>query len=148
VSPAARRTWRALPAAAQDLERLADDDPRLKLRAVALLDLLADGRIDGVELKEMAFYGDLSGCFKYYFGATGGDITHRIVYRRLADGGLEVIEAIAVEQRDDGYVYLLASNRIGSLPTSSRKALNRVHQSVIARRTSQRDRRRRQPPST
>lgn len=140
MSAVAGRKWQAHPAAEQDIERLAEDDPRLKLRAVALLDLLADGKIAGKELENMAFYGDLSDCFKFYFGATRDTITHRIVYRKLAGvgGGIEVIEAIAVEQRAEGYVYLLASTRMARLPDTAKKAYNRVHQKVIALRGEKR----------
>jgi len=134
VSASAGRKWRAHPAAENDIERLAEDDPKLKLRAIALLDLLADGRIEGLELKDKSFYGDLSDCFKFYFGVTGDAITHRIVYRKLADGGIEIVEAIAVEAREDGYVYLLASARMGRLPATAKKAYNRIHQKVVARR--------------
>lgn len=128
------RKWRAHPAVEQDIERLGADDPKLKVRAVALLDLLADGKVAGEALKDMAFYGDLSDCFKFYFGVTGGGVTHRIVYRTLAGGGIEIVEAIAVEERQEGYVYLLASQRLGRLPDTARKAFNRTHQKVIARR--------------
>ncbi|CAB4572639.1 MAG: hypothetical protein F2534_12825 [Actinobacteria bacterium] len=134
MSAPAGRKWRAHPAVEKDIERLGEDDPRLKVRAVALLDLLADGKVAGEELKDMAFYGDLSDCFKFYFGITGGAITHRIVYRTLADGGIEIVEAIAVEEREEGYVYLLASHRLGRLPDTAKKAFNRAHQKVIARR--------------
>ena len=100
--------------------------------------------IAGQALRNTAFYGDLSDCFKYYFGVT--DVaTHRIVYRKLPSGAIEVIEAIAVEQREDGYVYLLAASRLKTLPDSSTNALTRIHQKVIRRRSDKRNSGRQRP---
>lgn len=83
----------------------------------------------------MASYGDLSDCFKVYFGTTD-EPTHRIVYRHLDDGDIEVIEAVAVEARADGYVYLLAASRLGRLPKESKRRFDRIHQAMIALRSS------------
>jgi len=141
VSAPHPRRWRALPAAVADIERLGEDDHRLRLRAVVLLDLVAGGRHRGRPLEDMAFYGDLSDCFKVYFGVDGA-ATHRIVYRVL-DGELEVIEVVAVEQREEGYVYLLAAKRTGRITDAAQRSLDRVHQSVIRRRGEQRRRIRR-----
>lgn len=135
------RRWRAVPAAEDDFRRLEEDDARLPLRAVALLDLIAVGKLKGEILKDSAFYGDLSDHYKFYFGLTDKP-THRIVYREIPGGGIHVVEVVVVEQRDEGYVYLLASNRLGRLPDSTRKAFNRVHQKVIARRGEMRRARR------
>lgn len=136
TTPASRK-WRAVPAAVGDLDRLREDDPRLALRAIALLDLIASGALRGVPLKDSPFYGDLSDHYKFYFGLTR-NATHRIVYRILPEGSLILIEVIVLEQREEGYVYLLASSRLGRLPESTRNALNRVHQKVIKRRGEQR----------
>jgi len=134
TKPKPKRRAQYLPAAAADLTRLKADDDRLPIRAVALVDLVVDGKIDGVELQLLASYGDLSDCRKIYFGLTS-EPTHRIVYRELADGTTQVIEVVAVEQRDEGYVYLLAAQRLARLPTETKPKLNRVHQDVIQRRS-------------
>lgn len=135
-----RRGWRALPAAEQDLERLRHDHERLAVRAIALLDLIAEGKYAVEPLNQMASYGDLADCYKVYFGLTDAS-THRIVYRKLESGAIEVIEAVAIEERAEGYVYLLAASRLNRLPTESKKRFNRVHQAAIAARAKRR------PPS-
>jgi hypothetical protein len=137
VTGPARRRWQAHPAAEQDLIRLGNDHPRLPLRAIALLDLIDAGRLSGTPLADSAFYGDLSDCFKFYFGL-GEAPTHRLVYRSLADGRVEVLELIAAEQREHGYVYLLASKRLGRLPVTTQRAFDRIHQTVIRRRGTKR----------
>lgn len=135
--------WRAIPAAVADLTRLGEDDPRLAARAIAVLDLISIGKLQGKPLQDSLLYGDLSDYYKFYFGVST-DATHRIVYRQLVDGAIDVIEVIVVEQREEGYVYLLASHRLGRLPSSTKKAFNRVHQAVIARRGKQRSNKKRQ----
>lgn len=75
---------------------------------------------------------------KVYFGRTGKDISHRIIYRSDDADAIEVVEVVAVESRDEGYAYLLAANRLGRLPTETRSKRNRVHQAVIARRSERR----------
>ncbi len=121
--------------AASDIERLKTDSERLGLRALALIQLLGDGKISGQPLKDVARYGDLRDCFKVYFGETGTAATHRLVYQETDDGGIEVKEVVAVEQRGDDYVYLLVANRLKRLPAETKRAFNRVHQQVIARRS-------------
>ena len=128
-----------LPAATADLGRLEQDNHRLVVRAQALVELIVDREIEGEELKLLASYGDLTDCRKIYFGVTS-DPTHRIVYRLLADGAIEVVEVVAVEQREEGYVYLLAAQRLARLPAETKKRLTRVHQGVIQRRSDSRKR--------
>lgn len=70
MSAAAGRKWRAHPAVEQDIKRLGEDDPRLKVRAVALMDLLADGKV-AAEHRTV----DLSTLLKFRGGAQSGDVT-------------------------------------------------------------------------
>ncbi len=109
-----------LGAAATDIERLANDDPVVGRLAASKVRELARGDVVGKPLAEMASTGDLSDCFKLYFGI-GSPPTHRIVYVEITDAGppvLEIVEIVEiVEERDDLYAYLLASNRLGRLPT-------------------------------
>ncbi len=120
-----------------DLVRLDQDNHRLVVRAQALVELVVDREIEGEEFKLLASYGDLSDCRKIYFGVTA-EPTHRIVYRLLADEEIEVVQVVAVEQREEGYVYLLAAQRLAQLPAETKGRLNRVHQDVIKRRSESR----------
>ena len=139
-------TW--LAQAREDLKRLRQDDERLARRAIGLVQLVETGRLEGAPLQNLALYGDLSDCHKIYFGAEAGQNTHRITYRVIVDGHLELVEIVAVEQRQDGYVYLLAAKRLGRLPQETNRKLNRVHQSVIAARSALRRRKMKLPTST
>jgi hypothetical protein len=133
----ARRSLSVTQAATRDIERLSKDAVGLDVRARALIELVEEGRVTGQELTLMPSYGDLSDCRKIYFGLHKDDATHRLVYQVVQDGGvatLEVVAVVAVENRDEGYVYLLASNRLGRLPDETRPKLNRVHQQHIAKR--------------
>lgn len=136
-----KRRAHYLPAATADLGGLEQDNHRLVVRAQALVELVVDREIEGEELKLLASYGDLSDCRKIYFGVTS-EPTHRIVYRLLADEEIEVVQVVAVEQREEGYVYLLAAQRLARLPGETKKRLNRVHQGVIKRRSESRRRQR------
>lgn len=108
---AAPRQVRVTEQAAADIERLREDDPQLAARAQALVQLLEEGKIQGRPLRHLASYGDLSDCRKLYFGRGGSDATHRMVYRLSTAGAIEVLEVVAIEAREDGYVYLLAAHR-------------------------------------
>lgn len=139
TSATARRLT-LLPAAQADIARLGEDDPALELRATALVTLVQAGRVAGQPLKDLPTYGDLSDCRKVYFG-TGASTkpTHRLVYQvvDVEDDGtevVEVVEIVAVEARDEGYVYLLASDRLGRLPEETKPRKKRTHEAVIARR--------------
>lgn len=100
-----------------------------------MIDLVVEGEIEGVELQLLPAYGDLTDCRKVYFGLTS-EPTHRIVYRLDSSGIVEVIEVVAIEQRDEGYVYLLAAQRLARLPPEAKPRFDRVHQSVIKRRSA------------
>lgn len=119
---------------------MGEDDPALELRATALVTLVEAGRVTGQPLNDLPAYGDLSDCRKVYFG-TGASArpTHRLVYQVLGveDDGtevVEVVEVVAVEAREEGYVYLLAADRLGRLPEETKPRKKRTHEAVIARR--------------
>lgn len=126
-----------LLAAEKDLERLRADDPALPSAALRTLRDVVNGTIEGAPLNEMAVAGDLSDCRKLYFGP-GKPPSHRIVYRLLGDGTVEVIEVVAVEAREDMYAYLLAATRLQRLPAETKGRFNRIHQGVIRRRGERR----------
>ncbi len=134
-----QRRLTVIPAADADIGRLAKDNPRLAIRARAVIGLVAAGEITGAPLELMASYGDLTDCRKVYFGVTDAP-THRLVYQIVGEGSkmrLEVVEVVAVEARAEGYVYLLAAIRLNRLPSESRPKLGRVDQREIARRSAE-----------
>jgi hypothetical protein len=116
--PPKRRKLRALPEVAGDINAL----PTQKLKEIALQRIsdVMNGRLSGARLEDMSRTGDLTDCFKLYFDETGGpDPAYRVVYRELAEGAFEVVEVVAVEQREELYVYALAALRLGRLPEGS-----------------------------
>ncbi len=110
-----RRRLVYLEAAAEDIRRLHRQDPALVLVVLQRLTDLAKGRLDGEPL-ERRVAGDLSDCRKLYVGVLGGQPTHRIVYRLVSGGIVEVLEVIAVGAREALAVYLEAARRLGRLP--------------------------------
>lgn len=133
--PPRRRKARFLEAAKADVGRLAQDDPQLAVLALRKVRDLENRTVDGTPLEEMASTGDLRDCRKLYFGP-GDPPSHRIVYRDLGEsGGVEVVEVVALEARDELYAYLLAAARLGRLPIGSKRRFNRLHQQVIQRRS-------------
>lgn len=141
MAPPQRRSLDIRPKAQADIERLALDDARLPGRINTLLGRLVSADLTGEALSEMPRYGNLTDCYKIYFGVPGQpQNTHRIVYRLRAGGVVDVIEVVAVEEKDGGYVYLTVADRLGRLPAESRGALMSEHQKRIARRGAQRGR--------
>ncbi|MBK5224177.1 MAG: hypothetical protein JJE52_15145 [Acidimicrobiia bacterium] len=49
-----------------------------------------------------------------------------------------MVEVVAVEARDEGYVYLLVAERLGRLPEETKARKKRTHEAVVARRGAQR----------
>ncbi len=121
------------PDARQDLLRLKSMDVALATVAASMLKRLASGSISGVPLEKMPKFGDLSDCRKVYFGY-GNPPTHRIVYREIDETQIEVFEIVAVESRDDAYVYLLTALRLQRLPQETHQEYMSVHQRIIAER--------------
>lgn len=133
---AARRTVSWLSAAQADVARIQKDDAAIAKKALQVAKDLEAGSVTGVKLRDAPRTGDLSDCCKIYFGS-GSPPSHRFVYREVstAEGlTLEVVEVVAVEARQESYVYLLASSRLKRLPEETKKAFSAVHQRVIARR--------------
>ncbi len=121
------------PDARQDLLRLKSIDVALATVAASMLKRLASGSISGVPLEKMPKFGDLSDCRKVYFGY-GNPPTHRIVYREIDETQIEVFEIVAVESRDDAYVYLLTALRLQRLAQETHREYMSVHQRIIAER--------------
>jgi len=121
------------PDARQDLLRLKSMDTALATVAASMLKRLASGRISGVPLEKMPKFGDLSDCRKVYFGY-GNPPSHRIVYREIDETRIEVFEIVALESRDDAYVYLLTALRLKRLPQETHQEYMSVHQRIIAER--------------
>ena len=127
------RTLQIRPEAREDVRRLTMLDRRLAVIASTALRNIANGTTVGVPLEKMAKFGDLSDCRKVYFGY-GNPPTHRIVYRELDEETIEIIDVVALESREDAYVYLLAAERLRRLPEETQQEFKSVHQRIIAKR--------------
>jgi hypothetical protein len=127
------RTLKIRPEAREDVRRLTKLDRRLAVVASTALRNIANGTTVGVPLKKVAKFGDLSDCRKVYFGY-GNPPTHRIVYRELDEETIEIIDVVALESREDAYVYLLAAERLRRLPEETQQEFTSVHQRIIAKR--------------
>jgi hypothetical protein len=127
------RTLQIRPEAREDVRRLTKLDRRLAVVASSALRNIANGTTVGVPLEKMAKFGDLSVCRKVYFGY-GNPPTHRIVYRELDEETIEIIDVVALESREDAYVYLLAAERLRRLPEETQQEFKSVHQRIIAKR--------------
>ena len=127
------RTLKIRPEAREDVRRLTKLDRRLAVVASTALRNIANGTTAGVPLEKMAKFGDLSDCRKVYFGY-GNPPTHRIVYRELDENTIEIIDVVAIESREDAYVYLLTAERLRRLPEETHQEFTSVHQRIIAKR--------------
>lgn len=138
MSASQSRTIDISPDARQDLLRLKSFDLALATVAASMLKRLASGSVTGVPLEKMPKFGDLSDCRKVYFGY-GSPPSHRIVYRIIDETRIEICEVIAVESRDDAYVYLLTALRLQRLPTETTHEYESVHQRMIASRAAKKN---------
>lgn len=127
------RTLKIRPEAREDVRRLTKLDRRLAVVAATALRNISNGSTVGVPLEKMAKFGDLSDCRKVYFGY-GNPPTHRIVYRELDENTIEIIDVVAIESREDAYVYLLTAERLRRLPDETQQEFKSVHQRIIAKR--------------
>jgi hypothetical protein len=127
------RTLKIRPEAREDVRRLTKLDRRLAVVAATALRNISNGTTVGVPLEKMAKFGDLSDYRKVYFGY-GSPPTHRIVYRELDENTIEIIDVVAIESREDAYVYLLAAERLRRLPEETQQEFTSVHQRIIAKR--------------
>lgn len=138
MSKSSPRKIEISPEARQDLLRLKASDIAIATVAASMLKRLASGSASGVPLEKMPKFGDLSDCRKVYFGI-GNPPSHRMVYRIIDEIRIEVFEIVAVESRDDAYVYLLAALRLQRLPVETQQEYQSVHQRMIASRAAKKD---------
>jgi hypothetical protein len=117
--PFTRVTFRA--EAMEDLRRLAGQSQAVLVEVFRLLKALDAGALTPVPLHDYAKTGDLSDCGKIVV-AVEGEAEHRIVVRDVDDGGFEVSEVIAVEDRTADLPYLLAGLRLGRLEDPVRRS--------------------------
>lgn len=110
---ARHRQFRAHPEVADDLRAIRRHNEKLAVLTIQKIADLRAGRVSGDLLGVLPGTGDLSDCRKLYVGLEYGRPTHRIVYREHDDGVLEVIEIIAVGEREALAVYLTALGRLG-----------------------------------
>lgn len=107
------RQFRAHPEVAEDLRTIRRHDEKLALLILREIADLRAGRVSGEPLEVLPGTGDLSDCRKLYVGLEYGRPTHRIVYREHDDGVVELIEVIAVGEREAFTVYLTTLRRLG-----------------------------------
>lgn len=98
------------PEVENDFSKLVETNTKgqeLALEALGLLDDLADGKINGQPLTLL--HGiDLRGYKRLYFN----NAKHRIIYKEIETGSIEVVEVVCVGKRNNFEVYIEASNRI------------------------------------
>jgi hypothetical protein len=107
------RRFGALPEVTDDLRAIRLENEKLGTLIIQKLADLRAGRITGQPLENLPWVGDLSDCRKIYVGLEFGRPTHRIVYSSHDDGVIEVIQVIAVGEREALAVYLDALRRLG-----------------------------------
>ena len=107
------RRFVALPEVTDDLRAIRLKDEKLAILIIEKLADLRAGRITGQPLENLPGTGNLSDCRKIYVGLEFGRPTHRIVYASHDDGAVEVIQVIAVGEREAVAVYLDALRRLG-----------------------------------
>lgn len=107
--------------AMEDLRRLAERSRATLLEVFRLLKALDAGALASVPLHDYVKTGDLTDCGKIVV-AIEGEPQHRIVVRDLGEGGFEVSEVIAVEDRTGDLPYLLAGLRLGRLEDPVRRS--------------------------
>jgi hypothetical protein len=107
------RRFGALPEVTDDLRAIRLENEKLAILIIQKLADLKAGRISGQPLENLPDTGDLSDCRKIYVGLAFGPPTHRIVYASYDDGAVEVIQVIAVGEREALAVYLDALRRLG-----------------------------------
>lgn len=94
----------------EDFEKLVSTNAKgqeLGMEAISLLDQLAAGEIKGQPLSLL--HGiDLRGYNRLYFN----NAKHRIIYREIESGTIEVIEVVCIGKRNNFEAYIDASNRI------------------------------------
>ena len=119
MTPFTRVTFR--DDAMEDLRRLAERSQPVLLEVFRLLKALDNGSLKPAALHDHAKTGDLTDCGKIAVRVEG-DVEHRIVVRDAGDGGFEVSEVIAVEDRTGDLPYLLAGLRLGRLEDPVRRS--------------------------
>jgi hypothetical protein len=107
--------------ALEDLRRLAARSQVVLIEVFRLLKALDAGSLVPAPLHDYAKTGDLTDCGKIVVTVEGED-EHRIVVRDVGDGGFEVSEEIAVEDRTGDLPYLLAGLRLGRLDDPVRRS--------------------------
>jgi len=107
--------------AMEDLRRLAERSRTTLVEVFRLLKALDAGTVVPAPLHDYAKTGDLTDCGKIVV-AVEGEAEHRIVVRDVGNGGFEVSEVIAVEDRTGDLPYLLAGLRLGRLEDPVRRS--------------------------
>lgn len=129
-------------AALEDLRSIARRHPPVLAETVRLLRGLERGLVAVQPLRNFGKTGDLSDCGKIRV-IVDGMPEHRIVVHDLGDGGFEILDVVAVEERADDVVYLLAAVRLSRLSDPIRRSdvERRLARILMMRRPPEGDRR-------
>lgn len=109
-----------LDAAVEDMRAVAARSTVVLREVARLLKELDAGRLTPQPLQDYAKTGDLSDCGKIVV-AVEGEPEYRIVVRDV-EGGFEVCEVVAVEDRTGDLPYLLAGLRLARIDEPVRRA--------------------------
>lgn len=125
-------------AALEDLRSISRRHPPVLAETVRLL----RGLVAVQPLRNFGKTGDLSDCGKIRV-IVDGMPEHRIVVHDLGDGGFEILDVVAVEERADDVVYLLAAVRLSRLSDPIRRSdvERRLARILMMRRPPEGDRR-------
>lgn len=130
--------------AVKDRERVKADEPAVWDRARAYLRLVEKGEYEGEPLTDAANTGDLADCRKIYVGdGSPGPPSHRVVYRNVGPDTsvtptIEVVEIVAIAEREDSHVYMQSARRLGRLPVETEPQAKRVHDQQVEKRAAKR----------
>jgi hypothetical protein len=112
---------RLTEAARSDLRDLEQQDPRLLVEALRVIQRVGRGDVEPKPLRPFGKTGDLSDCSRVYFGAPPDEDTHRVIFRTVADQ-VEILEVVVVEERRGDLAYLLAALRLERLHDPVRRS--------------------------
>ena len=120
-SPGTTRIITFLPEALADLRDLEDRFPTIAAEVLSQLKRVRQGTLRPTRLRDFSKTGNLSDCAKVNVLVDGAP-EHRIVLRDVGDGRFVVVEVVAIDERADDLVYLLAGVRLGRIVDPIRRS--------------------------
>jgi len=104
-----------------DIRAISKRSRPVAVEVLRLLKLLDQGQIAATPLQNFGKTGDLTDCGKVVV-LVEGEPEHRIVVRDVADGSVELVEVVVVEDRSRDLPYLLAGLRLDRIADPIRRA--------------------------